>query len=219
MYIGEDRCLVLILFLPKKISNIQTGQIQPAVKKITKAGVQLSTIWGSRKEAVASIWEHISSGKVAWGPQLGIVLAIGRSLQIGPITVRSSPDCLTARFHPTQFEDGNQQQGGNQRPASLNFRIGWQSAREISDSVQFVAEVLLKSIHYNGHWPHIQRWKTRQQQQVMYFWLKEIIISRFWRSFQLLRYFSFSFHADQTIQTCSDQRPTRILNPGISHEN
>ena len=49
---------------------------------------------------------------------------------------------------PTQFGDGNRQQGGNQRPASLNFRIGWQSAREISDCVQLVGEVLLKSLRY-----------------------------------------------------------------------
>ena len=120
--------LALLQAFERQLSNITgylrlsslTGQIHPAVKKITKAGVQLSTIW--RKEASSQSWQS------AVGPQLGIVLAVRRSLQIGPITVRSSLRLPDRPFpaRPTQFGDGNRQPG-NQRP--LNFRIGWQSAR------------------------------------------------------------------------------------------
>ena len=77
--------------------------------------LKLVPIWVLRKEA-GSIWCHISSGKVQWRAQLEIVLAVERSPQIGPITVRSSRDCLTDRPFPpgpTQFGDGNQRLAGN----------------------------------------------------------------------------------------------------------
>ena len=90
---------------------------------------------------------------MAWGPQLGIVLAVGRSLQIGPITARSSPDCLTARPN-LGTEIGSRVEISGQRRL-ISASSGRVAA--LSDCVQFAGEVLLKSLHTMDRYAEVEK--------------------------------------------------------------
>ena len=108
------------------------------------------------KRLLLNLGEHFQ-WQSAVGPQLGIVLAVRRSLQIGPITVRSSLRLPDRPFpaRPTQFGDGNRQPG-NQRP--LNFRIGWQSARRcIRFCTVFLQPMSIEMFYLLLHWSHTWR--------------------------------------------------------------
>ena len=180
------------------------------------------------KRLLLNLREHFH-WQSAVGPQLGIVLAVRRSLQIGPITVRSSLRLPDRPFpaRPTQFGDGNRQPG-NQRP--LNFRIGWQSARRcIRFCTVFLQPMSIEMFYLLLHWSHTWRGgRVAALSDCVYFvdevllkslhsmarytevekqglLIKAAIVSRLWCLYSFLRYFWFSFSL--AISACSDIGP------------